>query len=43
MLFDYPNMQVQLMAAQYALAVAPAGGAPSDRGDCCIDLGAAML
>ena len=23
MLFDYPNMQVRLMAAQYALAVAP--------------------
>jgi hypothetical protein len=23
MLFDYPNMQVRLMAAKYALAVAP--------------------
>jgi hypothetical protein len=43
MLFDYPNMQVRLMAAKYALAVAPQAARRSDRGDCGVDLGAAVL
>ena|SRR5215471_4150630 len=41
-LFDYPNMQVRLMAAQYALAVVPQD-APNNRGNRCVDLGAAVL